>query len=54
MTLTPAEARARLQAARADMQLATVVHRGREGYDVHAGVTAALQKVIALLEDALA
>lgn len=54
MTLTPEQARVRLTEARRKMELATTVHRGREGFDLNAGVTAALLEVITLLEDALA
>lgn len=54
MTLTPEQARTRLAEARRKMKYASAVHRGREGFDVAAGVTAALEEVITLLEDALA
>lgn len=53
MTLTPQQARARLAQARSKMSLASKIHRGREGFDVNAGVTAALEEVIRFLEDAL-
>lgn len=53
MTLTPAQARARLAEAKRKIDLPVKLARGREGFDVDAMRTMALLEVIEFLEDAL-
>lgn len=55
MTMTPQEARARLESADRSMHMMRLVHPAeRQRVDVLAGVTAAVDELIRLLKDALA